>query len=52
VPRYVLYLYNSVYIDGFETYKDKFWNPETVFRESGVGESAICDFVINLKSSI
>jgi len=52
VPRYILYLYNLAYIDGFKTYKDGFRNLETVFGEGRVCELAIFNFVINLKSSI
>ena len=52
VPRYILYLRNLAYIDGFKTYKNRFQNPETIFGKGGVCKSAIFDFIINLKSSI
>jgi len=43
VPRYILYLCDSAYINRFEIYKDGFQNLETVFEESRVCESAICN---------
>ena len=52
IPKYILYLYNLAYIDGFKIYKDGFQNLETIFRESGVNKSVIYNFVINFKSSI
>ena len=52
VPRYILYLHNLAYADGFKIYKDGFQNLETVFREGGVYKLAIFNFIINLKSSI
>jgi hypothetical protein len=52
LPRYILYLHNLAYIDGFKIYKDGFQNLETVFGEGGVCKLAIFNFIINLKSSI
>ena len=52
MPKYILYLYNLAYVDGFKIYKNGFWNLETVFRESGVDKLVICNFIINFKSSI
>jgi hypothetical protein len=66
VPRYILYLRNLARVNGFEIYKDEFQNLETVFKESRVCESAICDlrfcnprsaianrrFISNHKSSV
>ena len=52
VFRYILYLRVLAHADSFKTYKDRFRNPETVFGKSRVYESAICDFIINLKFSI
>ena len=52
MPKYILYLHNLAHIDGFKIYKNGFQNPETVFGEIRVNKSAICNFIINLKSSI